>query len=127
VLFLTAAFAIALSPSPRLSWRAQVAQERWSRLVGVETRAIATLEELIRAQNAYRARQELPRGLAASNVADHRYRPLRRGHVPFRCADGIDAAGRSTSIAACGGGVKRIIDGNGDRPPARCWSASRTI
>jgi diguanylate cyclase (GGDEF)-like protein len=38
-----------------LSWRAQVAQDRWSRLVGVETRAIATLEELIRAQNAYRA------------------------------------------------------------------------
>jgi diguanylate cyclase (GGDEF)-like protein len=38
-----------------LSFRAQVAQDRWSRLVGVETRAIATLEELIRAQNAYRA------------------------------------------------------------------------
>jgi diguanylate cyclase (GGDEF)-like protein len=56
VLLLTAAFAVALfAITFGLSWRAQVAQERWSRLVGVETRAIATLEELIRAQNAYRA------------------------------------------------------------------------
>jgi diguanylate cyclase (GGDEF)-like protein len=56
VLLLTAAFAIVLfAITFGLSWRAQVAQERWSRLVGVETRAIATLEELIRAQNAYRA------------------------------------------------------------------------
>jgi len=56
VLLLTAAFAIALfAITFGLSWRAQVAQEKWSRLVGVETRAIGTLEELIRAQNAYRA------------------------------------------------------------------------
>jgi diguanylate cyclase (GGDEF)-like protein len=56
VLLLTAAFAIALfAITFGLSWRAQIAQERWSVLVGVETRAIATLEELIRAQNAYRA------------------------------------------------------------------------
>jgi diguanylate cyclase (GGDEF)-like protein len=56
VLLLTAAFAIALfAVTFGLSWRAQVAQERWSRLVGVETRVIGTLEELIRAQNAYRA------------------------------------------------------------------------
>ena len=55
VLLLTLAFAIALfAITFGLSWRAQVAQERWSRLVGVETRAIGTLEELIRAQNAYR-------------------------------------------------------------------------
>lgn len=55
VLLLTAAFAIALfAITFGLSWRAQVAQTRWLRLVGVETRAIATLEELIRAQNAYR-------------------------------------------------------------------------
>ena len=39
-----------------LSWRTKTAQERWSRLVGVETEAIATLEELIRAQNAFHAR-----------------------------------------------------------------------
>lgn len=56
VLLLTAAFALALfAITFGLSWRAQVAQERWSRLVGVETRAIGTLEELIRAQNAYHA------------------------------------------------------------------------
>jgi diguanylate cyclase (GGDEF)-like protein len=57
VLLLTAAFALVLfGLTFALSWRAQVAQGRWSRLVGVETRAIATLEELIRAQNAFRAR-----------------------------------------------------------------------
>lgn len=56
VWLLTGAFALVLfGITFGLSWRAQVAQERWSRLVGVETRAIATLEELIRAQNAYRA------------------------------------------------------------------------
>jgi diguanylate cyclase (GGDEF)-like protein len=56
VLLLTAAFAIALfAITFGLSWRAQVAQERWSRLVGVETRVIGVLEEVIRAQNAYRA------------------------------------------------------------------------
>ncbi|MEA2237502.1 MAG: hypothetical protein QOC81_2226 [Thermoanaerobaculia bacterium] len=56
VWLLTIAFALALfGITFGLSWRAQVAQDRWSRLVGVETRAIATLEELIRAQNAYRA------------------------------------------------------------------------
>ena len=55
VLLLTAAFALALiGITVGLSWKAQVAQGKWSRLVGVETRAIATLEELIRAQNAYR-------------------------------------------------------------------------
>ncbi|MEA2337252.1 MAG: hypothetical protein QOE82_1259 [Thermoanaerobaculia bacterium] len=59
VLLLTAAFAIVLfAITFGLSWRAQVAQERWSRLVGVETRAIGTLEELIRAQNAYRTRHD---------------------------------------------------------------------
>jgi diguanylate cyclase (GGDEF)-like protein len=67
VLLLTAAFAIALfAITFGLSWRAQVAQERWSRLVGVETRAIATLEELIRAQNAYRAHA------AARSTANYR-------------------------------------------------------
>jgi diguanylate cyclase (GGDEF)-like protein len=56
VLLLTSTFAIALfAITFGLSWRAQIAQERWSRLVGVETRAIGVLEELIRAQNAYRA------------------------------------------------------------------------
>ena len=69
VLLLTGAFAVALfAIAFGLSWQARVAQERWSRLVAVETRAVATLEELIRAQNAFHTRfvaeQELP----------HRYR-----------------------------------------------------
>lgn len=51
---LNAAFALVLiGITFVLSWRAHVAQEKWSLLVGVETQAIATLEELIRAQNAY--------------------------------------------------------------------------
>jgi hypothetical protein len=48
VLLLTAAFALVLfAITFGLSWRARVTQERWHRLVGVETRAIAALEELI--------------------------------------------------------------------------------
>ena len=57
VLLLTAAFALALfTITFGLSWRAKLAQEKWTRLVGVETAAVARLEELIRAQNAFRAR-----------------------------------------------------------------------
>src|SRR4029078_7936368 len=57
VLLLTFAFAFVLfAITAGLSWRAKSAQERWQRLVGVETRAIAALEELVRAQNAYHAR-----------------------------------------------------------------------
>lgn len=48
-----------------MSWRARLAQERWTRLIFVETKAVAALEELIRAQNAFYARftagQETPR------------------------------------------------------------------
>jgi len=57
VLLLTFAFAFVLfAITAGLSWRAKSAQERWQRLVGVETRAIAALEELVRAQNAFHAR-----------------------------------------------------------------------
>src|ERR1051326_2009735 len=52
VLALTGAFAAVLfSITFGLSYRARVSQERWSRLIRVETKVIATLEELIRAQN----------------------------------------------------------------------------
>jgi diguanylate cyclase (GGDEF)-like protein len=55
VLLLTGAFAVVLfGITFGLSWRAKVAQQRWSRLIGVETEAVATLEEVIRAQNAFR-------------------------------------------------------------------------
>jgi diguanylate cyclase (GGDEF)-like protein len=56
VLLLTGAFAVALfSITFGLTWRAKQSQERWSRLIAVETEAISRLEELIRAQNAFRA------------------------------------------------------------------------
>ena len=59
VLLLTGAFALALfAIAFGLSWRAKRSQERWTRLISVETRAVATLEEIIRAQNAFYARQE---------------------------------------------------------------------
>jgi len=61
VLLLTTAFALVLfAITFGLSWRSRVTQERWRRLVGVETRAIAALEELIRAQNAFNAAQRPP-------------------------------------------------------------------
>jgi diguanylate cyclase (GGDEF)-like protein len=55
VLLLTTAFAVTLlGITFGLSWRAKVAQERWSRVVAVETQAITTLDEIIRAHNAVR-------------------------------------------------------------------------
>ena len=57
VLLLTGAFAFALfTITFGLSWEARTAQQRWSRLMSVETQAIATLEELIRQQNAFRVK-----------------------------------------------------------------------
>lgn len=57
VLLLTGAFTLALfAIAFGLSWRARLAQERWTRLLAIETRAVATLEELVRAQNGFRAR-----------------------------------------------------------------------
>jgi len=57
VLVLTGAFAVSLfAIAFGLSWRARLAQERWTRLISVETKAVAALEELIRAQNAFHAR-----------------------------------------------------------------------
>ena len=60
VLLLTGAFTLALfAIAFGLSWRARLAQQRWTRLIAVETRAVATLEELIRAQNGFRSRRLL--------------------------------------------------------------------
>ena len=61
VLLLTGAFALALfAITFGLSWRAREAQQRWTRLISVEMKTVATLEELIRAQNAFHARGESP-------------------------------------------------------------------
>ncbi|HEX6160404.1 MAG TPA: diguanylate cyclase [Thermoanaerobaculia bacterium] len=57
VLLITAAFVVVLFVITfGLSWRAQRSQERWTRLISVETEAVATLEEVIRAQNGFHAR-----------------------------------------------------------------------
>jgi len=69
VLLLTGAFAVALiSIAFGSSWRARQAQQRWTRLISVETKAVAALEELIRAQNAFRAR------FVAGQESPQRYR-----------------------------------------------------
>lgn len=53
-MWLTAAFAVALLLITfGLSWRAKQSQEKWSRLISVETEAIARLEEVIRQQNGF--------------------------------------------------------------------------
>jgi diguanylate cyclase (GGDEF)-like protein len=51
-----------------LSWRAQRSQGRWTRLMSVETEAVGTLEEVIRAQNGFQAR------LMAGQESPQRYR-----------------------------------------------------
>ncbi len=57
VLLLTGAFALVLfAITFGLSWRAKQSQERWTRLISVETKTVAALEELIRAQNGFHAR-----------------------------------------------------------------------
>jgi diguanylate cyclase (GGDEF)-like protein len=57
VLLLTGAFTLALfAIAFGLSWRSRVAQQRWTRLISIETRAVAALEEIIRAQNGFRTR-----------------------------------------------------------------------
>jgi len=59
VLLLTGAFVLALfAITFGLSWRALESQRRWTQLISVETKTVATLEELIRAQNAFHARYE---------------------------------------------------------------------
>ena len=69
VLLLTAAFVLVLfAITFGLSWRAKRSQERWTRLISVETKAVAALEELIRAQNSFYAKF-----VAGSTTAD-RYR-----------------------------------------------------
>jgi diguanylate cyclase (GGDEF)-like protein len=77
VLLVTGAFAaILFAITFGLSWRARQSQERWSRLIGVETEAIATLEEVIRGQNAFRAGLRSAEAAGAPYPADvvERYR-----------------------------------------------------
>lgn len=57
VLLLTGAFALVLfGITFGLSWRARLAQQRWTHLLSVETEAAETLERIVRAQNGYMSR-----------------------------------------------------------------------
>lgn len=57
VLLLTGAFTLALfAIAFGLSWRARQVQQRWTQLISVETRAVAALEDFIRAQSGFHAR-----------------------------------------------------------------------
>jgi diguanylate cyclase (GGDEF)-like protein len=68
-LLLTGAFTLVLfGITFGMSWRARLAQERWTRLIAVETKAVAALEEVIRAQNAFHAR------FVTGNESPRRYR-----------------------------------------------------
>lgn len=59
VLLLTTAFALTLfGITFGLTWRARVAQDRWSRVVAVEMQADTILDEIIRAHNAIRAQSK---------------------------------------------------------------------
>jgi diguanylate cyclase (GGDEF)-like protein len=54
VLLLTAAFALVLfAITFGLSWRAKIAQQKWTHLLSVETEAAETFESIVRAQNAF--------------------------------------------------------------------------
>lgn len=57
VLLLTGVFTLALfAIAFGLSWRAKQVQERWTELISVETRAVAVLEDFMRAQTGFHAR-----------------------------------------------------------------------
>jgi diguanylate cyclase (GGDEF)-like protein len=57
VFLITTVYALVLfAVTLGLSWRARVTQQRWSRLMRVETEAISGLDSLMRAQNSFRSR-----------------------------------------------------------------------
>jgi diguanylate cyclase (GGDEF)-like protein len=119
VLSLTGAFAIALfSITFGLTWRARQSQERWSRLISIETEAISRLEELIRAQNAFRAQPRLERyaeveqlletpALKAIDASALRTR-IRSFHLLL--AEGARAPALNVESARIIGEAQRLID-----------------
>lgn len=116
VLLLTAAFSMTLfAITLGLSWRAQVAETRWSRLVGVETQAIGALDEIIRAQNAFRTIVATPasykvvlqlldrealRSIDTSELRRHMERFAALIADPATSPDEIDAESRRVTDAA---------------------------
>src|SRR5476651_1324662 len=79
VFLMTASYAVVLlSITTGLSWRANVSQQRWSRLIRTEARAIAALEEVMRAQNAFLARREVEKDRAARADSKRDYVAVRQ-------------------------------------------------
>jgi diguanylate cyclase (GGDEF)-like protein len=92
VLLLTTAFGVALfAVAFGMSWRERAAQERWSRLVGVEMGAIADLDELVRAQNAFHARVKRERS--------ERDAPHPAFGTPLPVGEGVSASPAPTSVS----------------------------
>jgi diguanylate cyclase (GGDEF)-like protein len=119
VLLLTGAFAVVLfAITFGLSWRAQISQERWSRLIKVETESIATLEELIRAQNAFRARGGGDYRVVAQLLQNDSLRAIDtgalRGRVKAFAAVAADSSARPIDLDATSTAVvreaQRIVD-----------------
>ncbi len=106
VTWLTIAFAAALfAITFGLTWRAKRSQERWSRLISIETEAIARLEELIRAQNAFVARngsryEEVEQLLETAPLKQIDTHELRVRMQSFRTASSADRRSESTRIVA---------------------------
>jgi diguanylate cyclase (GGDEF)-like protein len=76
---MTASYAVVLlSITSGLSWRANVSQRRWSRLIRTETRAIAALEEILRAHNAFAARSDDEKSLIAPGERARSYIAVRQ-------------------------------------------------
>ena len=71
VLWLNSAFAVLLvAITAFLMWQSQRSQQRWSRLVGVDTKAVRALDEVLRSHNGFHAR------FGADPSAAERYRDV---------------------------------------------------
>lgn len=71
VLLLTGAFTVALfGVAFGLSWRARQSQDRWTRILSIETRTITVLEELVRAQNGFMARRAAGGGAEGYRIVE---------------------------------------------------------
>ncbi len=104
VLLLTAGFAVVLfAVTFGLTWRAQTSQQRWTRLIDVELRSVATLDELIRTQSSFTLRgyADARAPLKYRNVEQLLDRPV---------LEGIDIAELRSRV----GGFRRRLEA---RPP----------
>jgi diguanylate cyclase len=118
---MTAGFAVALvAIAFGLSMQARSAQQRWTRIVSVETEAVAALEELIRAQNAFRRQVGVGDPRAVQKYATVRQlldRPVLRTPEAERLRERVDSFERRLDAVdvrlkrASLGQVARELDG----------------